>query len=89
MFNQARTWRVIVPIVLIVLVMAMTLGMVCHHHDHCASAQCTVCHLVIAPPTVNADVSGMVLASAESVIHYNRLIPRPVARHIPARAPPA
>ena len=89
MSDQTRRWRVIVPIVLIVLVMATTFGMVWHHHGHCTSAQCTLCHLVIDQPEADGGASGIDLACAEPGPYYNGLISRLVARQIPSRAPPA
>lgn len=89
MSDKTRTWRVTVAIVLIVFVMATTFGMVWHHHGHCTCAQCTLCHLTLEQPTVAGSASGMVLARAESVPHYNRPISRLATRQIPSRAPPA
>jgi hypothetical protein len=48
--------RVIVSVLLIVLVLATTMGMVWHHHDQCSAGNCTLCHMVIAPP-VGSDRS--------------------------------
>jgi len=53
--DPTRIWRVIVSVLLIVLVLATTMGMVCHHHDQCSSGNCMLCHMIIAPP---ASASG-------------------------------
>jgi hypothetical protein len=74
--------------VLIVLVMATTLGMVWHDHGHCASAQCTLCHLAVDQPKAACGACNLVLARAEAAAQSTRLISRLVARQIPARAPP-
>ena len=89
MSDKTRTRRVIVAIVLIVFVIVTTFGMVWHHHVHCTSAQCTLCHLALEQRAAAGSACGMVLARAESAPHYNRPTSRFAARQIPPRAPPA
>lgn len=87
--DQARNWRVILSILLIVLIVATTFGMVWHHHGHRASTQCDLCQLVIQQPNQAAGACQTVEARVESIPHSIRLISRLVARQIPSRAPPA
>jgi hypothetical protein len=90
MFDWNRIWRVLVPVVLIVAVLATTMGMVCHHHhDRYSADQCTLCHLVIAPTVANADVCELAPAIADYAVQSEFLISHCVADQIPSRAPPA
>lgn len=90
MFDWNRIWRVLVPVVLIVAVLATTMGMVCHHHrDRYSADQCTLCHLVIAPTISNAGVCELAPASADYVVQSEFLISHYVPDQVPSRAPPA
>lgn len=90
MVNWNRIWRTVLPIVLIVAVLATTMGMAFHvHHDRYAADQCTLCHLVIAPAAANADACELALASADCPIQSDFLVSRCVPDQIPSRAPPA
>lgn len=88
MTNHTRIWRVIVSALLIVLVLALTVGIVCHDHGQCSAASCTLCHLNIAPPAPAIGTSGLVLAAAEYSVAENSFISRCVANERPPRAPP-
>ncbi|HXE06400.1 MAG TPA: hypothetical protein VN612_00800 [Acidobacteriaceae bacterium] len=88
MSDQTRTRQVIVSIGLIVLLMAVTLGMVWHHHDHGPCNQCTLCHLVIDQPVAVSDGYAIAFAYAEPAPRCTRLISRIIAWKIPSRAPP-
>lgn len=90
MSHWNRIWRVLVPVVLIVALLATTMGMVCHHHhDRYSADQCTLCHLVIAPTVPDAGVCDLTLASAECAVQSVLFVSRSVADQIPSRAPPA
>lgn len=85
-----RIWRVVVPVLLVLAILATTMGMVCHdHHDRYSADQCTLCHLVIAPTVANAGVCELVSAPAPYVVQSESYISRGVPHHIPSRAPPA
>ena len=88
MTDPTRIRRVIVSVLLIVLVLAMTMGMVCHHHDQCSAANCTLCHLAIAPPTAVIGAIELVPVTAEHAARENRFVSRCDASEKPPRAPP-
>ena len=87
--DRTPIWRVIVSVLLIVLVLAMTMGMVCHNHDQCSAATCTLCHLAIAPPTAVIGAIGLALATADYVVRENGFVSCWVANEKPPRSPPA
>lgn len=86
--DRTRIWRVIVSALLIVLVLALTAGMVCHHHDQCSAGSCTLCHLAFAPPAAVIGASGLVVVTAEHAVRENGLVSRFCANEKPPRAPP-
>ncbi len=86
--EPTRFWRVIVPVLLIVLVLATTMGMVCHHHDQCSTGNCTLCHLAIAPPAAVIGAILLVPATAESAARENSFVSHCRANEKPPRAPP-
>jgi hypothetical protein len=87
---QKPTRRVVVPIVILMLILGMTFGIVCHHHHaDCSAATCTLCHLVIAPMAagVHARWVPVPIGTVAEVIYMDPVagsVPR-----LPARAPPA
>jgi hypothetical protein len=90
MTDWKSIWRVVVPVVLIVAVLAVTMGMVCHHHhDRYSADQCTLCHLVIKPTVANTGVCEFAWTPADHAVPSEFFIPRSVADQIPSRAPPA
>ena len=89
MTDFTRIRRVIVSALLIVLVLALTAGMVCHHHDQCSAANCTLCHMSIAPPVTAIGAIGLVLATAEYAVRENGVVSHCRANEKPPRAPPA
>jgi hypothetical protein len=86
--GPTRIWRVIVSVLLIVLVLAITMGMAWHHHDQCSAGNCTLCHLAIAPPAAVIGAIRLVLATAEYAIRENSFVSRCRANEKPPRAPP-
>ena len=86
--DPTRIWRVIVSVLLIVLVLATTMGMVCHHHDQCSAGDCTLCHMVIAPPSAVIEAIGLVPVTAEYVVLENSFVSVCRANEKPPRAPP-
>ena len=90
MHDWNRICRVLVLSLLIVTVLATTMGMVCHHHhDNNSADQCTLCHLVIAPTVSDSGVNELVLAPAHHAEQPEFFISRFVTDQIPPRAPPA
>jgi len=87
--DRARIWRVTTSVLLIVLVLAVTMGMACHHHDQCPAGNCTLCHLAIAPPEAAIGAIGLVQAAAEYAVRQNSFVSRCRANEKPPRAPPA
>jgi hypothetical protein len=85
--DSTRTWRVIFSVLLIVLVLAMTMGMM-WHHDQCSAANCTLCHLAIASPTAVIKAIELVPVTAEYAVRENRIVSRCSANEKPPRAPP-
>lgn len=88
MADTTRIRRVIVSVLLIVLVLAMTTGMVCHHHDHCSPANCTLCHLAIAPPMAVMSAIELLPVTAKFAALENCFVSRRNASEKPPRAPP-
>jgi hypothetical protein len=86
--DPTRSWRATVSVLLIVLVLATTMGMVCHHHDQCSAGNCTLCHMVIAPPSAMIEAVGLVLVSSEYVVLENDFTSVSRANEKPPRAPP-
>jgi hypothetical protein len=86
--DPTRVWRVIVSVLLIVLVLATTMGAVWHHHDQCPSGNCTLCHMVIAPPAAEIGEIGLVQATAECTVWENSFVSQCRANEMPPRAPP-
>ncbi|MFZ0394056.1 MAG: hypothetical protein WBX09_16760 [Terracidiphilus sp.] len=89
MTDPAPIRRVIVSALLIVLVLALTMGMVCHHHDQCSAANCVLCHLAIAPPATVTGAVGLVQVTAEYAVRENGFVSCCTANEKPPRAPPA
>ena len=89
MSDQRRTWRVVVPLVLLVLLLGATLGAVWHHHANSASDTCSLCHLVIAPTVAGIRAYALVPVGAGPLPHYINFIAQAAPSQIPARAPPA
>jgi hypothetical protein len=73
---------------LIVLVLATTMGMVCHHHDQCSAGNCTLCHMVIASPSATVDAIGLVVVSTEYAALQNDFVSVCRVNEKPPRAPP-
>ena len=88
MVDPTRMRRVIVSVLLIVLVLAMTTGMVCHHHDQCPAANCTLCHLAIAPPMAPIGAIQLVPVTAEYAVREHCFVSSCNAHEKPPRAPP-
>jgi hypothetical protein len=88
MTDPTRIWRVIVSALLIVLVLATTMGMVWHHTDQCSAGNCTLCHLVIGSPAAVIGAIGLVLVTAEYAVRENRFNSRCSTTEKPPRAPP-
>jgi hypothetical protein len=89
MSDQRRTWRVVVPLVLLVLLLGATLGAVWHHHANSASDTCSLCHLVIAPTVAGIRACALVPIGAGPLPQYINFIAQTAPPQIPARAPPA
>jgi hypothetical protein len=86
--DSTRMWRIAVSVLLIVLVLATTMGMVWHHHDQCSAGDCMLCHLIIASPAaVNAAV-GLTPVTADYAVRENRFVSRCSTTEKPPRAPP-
>src|SRR5450631_2644161 len=87
--SQKPTRRIIVPIVVLMLVLGITFGMVCHHHADCSAATCTLCHLVVVPIATGVQ-AWWVPAPLGTVLEavYTEPVAGSVSR-LPARAPPA
>lgn len=83
-----RIWRIIVSALLIVLVLSVTVGMVCHNHEQCSASNCTLCHLLIAPPAPGIAPIGLVPVTAEYPVWENRSDSRYITSEKPPRAPP-
>jgi hypothetical protein len=88
MFHPARIWRFFVPVLLIVLLLAATMGMVCHHHDHRSADGCMLCHLAIAPGAPGSKACELRTELAEYSIHEEAFVSRCAADEKPPRAPP-
>jgi hypothetical protein len=87
--DPTRSWRATVSVLLIVLVLATTMGMVCHHHDQCSAGNCMLCHLVIASPLAMTKAIELVPVAAEYAAPDNGFDSVCRANERPSRAPPA
>jgi hypothetical protein len=90
--DQKKIWRVLFPIALLALLLGTTLGEVWHHHANSLPDTCPICqlsHQAIEPPPTGARVYILVPTGPGPEPQLYNFIPRPVARHIPVRAPPA
>ena len=83
-----RIRRLLIPIFLIVLVLAATLGVVMHHHAGSSADGCMLCHLVIAPAATTASVCGLAPSAMRYLIQDACFISRCAANQKPPRAPP-
>ena len=88
MTDPTRIWRVVVSVLLIVLVLTTTMGMVWHHHDQCPAGNCTLCHMVIAPPAAADAAITLVPATAESTVWEIPFVSQCRVNERPPRAPP-
>jgi len=89
MSYKKPTRNVIVPLVILMLMLGMTLGMVCHHHADCSVSACELCHLVIVPVAAGVHTWWVpVLIGTVSEAIYMEPVAGSVPR-LPARAPPA
>jgi hypothetical protein len=86
--DPTRIWRIIVSVLLIVLVLATTMGMVWHHHDQCSAGNCTLCHMIIAPPVKAVGAIDVVPATAVCAVRENGLVSQCRVNEKPPRAPP-
>jgi hypothetical protein len=77
-----------VSVLLIVLVLTITMGMVSHHHDQCPAGNCTLCHMVIAPPAAAVEAIGLLPATAECTVWENSFVSQCWVNERPPRAPP-
>lgn len=87
--DQKRTWRVVVPLVLLLLLLGVTLGAVWHHHADSASDTCSLCHLVIAPTAAGLRAYALAPIGVGPLPHCINFIAQTAPTQIPARAPPA
>jgi hypothetical protein len=83
-----RIRRLLIPIFLIVLVLAATLGVVMHHHASSSADGCMLCHLVIAPTAATAGVCGLTPSAMRYLVQDVCFISRHAADQKPPRAPP-
>jgi hypothetical protein len=86
--DRTRIWQVGISVVLIVLLLAVTMGMVWHNHDHCSAGNCTLCHMVVASPSAIVDTIGLVVVTTEYAALQNDFVSVCRANEKPPRAPP-
>lgn len=82
-----------VPVALLALLLvAMTLGSVWHHHAGSSDANCQICHLshqpIERPLAVYRALTWAPVGPGPEP-QDARVAPAPVVRRVPARAPPA
>jgi hypothetical protein len=84
--------RYLVPVTLLALLLVgMTIGAACHHHDASCDSNCTICHLGHQPmdqPMAASHGPTLVLLAPTAEPRAVSLAPNPVFRRVPARAPP-
>ena len=89
MSYQTPAKCVVISIVILLMVLGMTFGMVCHHHADCSAVTCPLCHLVIVPMVTGVQTLWVpMLIGTVSETTYVEPVARSVSR-LPARAPPA
>jgi hypothetical protein len=83
----------VVPVALVaLLVFATTLGSVWHHHTNSSDTSCSICHLTHQPierPLVGNRAPALATLGQQFEPQEPGFVSRPMARRIPARAPPA
>lgn len=85
-----RTWQIVVPMLMIVLLTITIVGVVCHHHENATSAaNCTLCHMAIKPALGGAGQCGFVLRSSAIRSRQVLFLSRLSASEASPRAPPA
>lgn len=85
--------RYFAPVILLaVALVAMTIGMACHHHAGISDdSNCSICHLGHQPmdrPMDTSHAPTFVLLAPTAEAREIQLAPNPVFRRVPARAPP-
>jgi hypothetical protein len=82
----------VVPVALLALLLvAMTLGSVWHHHTGSSEATCQICHLNHQPierPLASDRTPVLALIGHAQELQDTGLAPSPVIPRVPARAPP-
>ncbi|HUX44543.1 MAG TPA: hypothetical protein VMV57_07320 [Terracidiphilus sp.] len=87
--DQKPNWRILIPVLLIVLLLGTTFGAVCHTHVNCSPLNCPLCHLAIEPSVAGAPSNCMITAGSGPEVEPVRQMARMAVQRIPARAPPA
>lgn len=91
--DPKRTWRIIIPIAILVFLIATTVGSAWHHHATASAYEtCPICHLshqIIEPSRPAILVHAPVPIGTSPEPQAIRLIGHSDVRRIPSRAPPA
>jgi hypothetical protein len=83
---------IVAAALLALLVLSLSVSGIAHHHTGCTESTCSICHL--SHQAVDQELSGLPATDFEMVVFEiapaeSTYIPGPIARHIPARAPPS
>ena len=91
--DQKRTWRLIIPVAILVLLIGTTVGGLWHHHANPSAYEtCPICHLshqIIEPARPAILVHTPVRIGTSPEPQTICFIASSDVRHIPPRAPPA
>ena len=80
-----------VPVLLVLLLLVTTAGVTFHHHANSNDTNCSVCHFShqsVDLQIANAPFANLGVAGASPDIQEPEFVPAPIARRLPARAPP-
>jgi hypothetical protein len=91
-FDKKPTWRLVLPIALLALVIGTTLGGIWHHHVNAPADNCPICHLnhqALEPAPVSIRVCTPLTAESRPEPQQDNFAPHPAIRRIPVRGPPA
>lgn len=90
--TKLTRWIIVSAALLALLVLTLSVSGIFHHHTGCTESTCSICHL--SHQAIDQELSGLPATDFEMVALQvapaeSEYIPGPIARHIPARAPPS
>lgn len=90
--NRKSSWRLVIPIAVLALVIGTTLGEICHRHVNTSPETCPICHLshqAAEPAVGGVRIEILVPEGPRLEPLETASAPHTAAPRVPARAPPA